>query len=113
MLNKSFMFMSTEDRIFATLCYLNVVIFHYPLSDLCQVFNVTHDTLEHTRAYMEATQDTHTPAGKPEIAVNLVSAFSHPGLSFLKDPPGAVGCPSLIRDGHVFCYFACFFCWGP
>ena len=38
---------------------------------------------------MEATQDTHT--GKPEIAVNLVSAFSHPGLSFLKDPPGAVG----------------------
>src|SRR4029434_3112914 len=52
-------------------------------------FLMAHTTLEHTRAYMEATQDTHT--GKPEIAVNLVSAFSHPGLSFLKDPPGAVG----------------------
>ena len=33
----------------------------------------------------------HTHAGKPEVAVNLISAFSHPGLSFLKDPPGAVG----------------------
>src|SRR4029434_2740136 len=51
-------------------------------------FNGTHDTLEHTRAYMEATQDTHTHAGRPEVAVNLFSAFSHPGPSFLKDPPG-------------------------
>ena len=42
---------------------------------------------------MEATQDTHTHthAGRPEVAVNLFSAFSHPGPSFLKDPPGAVG----------------------
>src|SRR4029434_5504735 len=29
---------------------------------------------------------THTHAGRPEVAVNLVSAFSHPGPSFLKDP---------------------------
>ena len=43
--------------------------------------------MTHTRAYMEATQDTHTHAGKPEVAVNLFSAFSHPGLSLLKDPP--------------------------
>ena len=34
----------------------------------------------------------------PEIAVNLVSAFSHPGLSFLKDPPGAVGSFSAPGD---------------
>ena len=34
---------------------------------------------------------THTHAGRPEVAVNLFSAFSHPGPSFLKDPPGAVG----------------------
>src|SRR4029434_7326762 len=33
---------------------------------------------------------THTHAGRPEVAVNLFSAFSHPGPSFLKDPPGAV-----------------------
>src|SRR4029434_11064100 len=34
---------------------------------------------------------TNTRAGRPEVAVNLFSAFSHPGPSFLKDPPGAVG----------------------
>src|SRR4029434_5870456 len=57
-------------------------------------------------------------------AVNLFSAFSHPGPSFLKDPPRSSGqlcsargpsevnCPSLVRDGHEFCYFACFYCWG-
>ena len=53
----------------------------------------THDTLEHTREYMDATQDTHTHTHtrRPEVAVNLSFAFSHPGLSFLQDPPGAVG----------------------
>src|SRR4029434_5340283 len=30
------------------------------IKTFCQVLNGTHDTLEHTRAYMEATQDTHT-----------------------------------------------------
>src|SRR4029434_10127591 len=40
---------------------------------------------------------THTHAGRPEVAVNLFSAFSHPVPSFLKDPPGAVG--SLQRLG--------------
>src|SRR4029434_1749802 len=60
--------------------------------------------------HWELGQDTHTHthAGKPEIAVNLVSAFSHPGLSLDCE----VNCPSLVRDGHVFCCFACFFCWG-
>src|SRR4029434_6573066 len=65
-----------------------------------------------------------THAGKPEVAVNLFSAFPHPGLSFLKDPPrkqwaacsargpSEVNCPSLVRDGHVFCCFACFFLLG-
>ena len=50
---------------------------------------MAHDTLEHTRAYMEATQDTHTRTRRPEVAVNSRSAFSRPGLSFLQDPPGA------------------------
>src|SRR4029434_9511779 len=67
---------------------------------------------------MEATQDTQ--AGKPEVAVNLFSAFSHPGPSFLKEQwaacnaqgPSEVNCPSLIRDGHVFCYFCMFFLLG-
>src|SRR4029434_5341667 len=34
---------------------------------------------------------THTHSVRPEVAVNLFSAFSHPGPAFLKDPPGAVG----------------------
>src|SRR4029434_10544011 len=41
---------------------------------------------------MEATQDTHTHTHertrRPEVTVNLSSAFSHPGLSLLQDPPG-------------------------
>src|SRR4029434_6609351 len=41
---------------------------------------------------------THTHAGRPEVAVNLFSAFSHPGLSLLKDPPGAVGSFSAPGD---------------
>ena len=49
----------------------------------------TSDTLQHTRGYIVATQDTHTHththAGLRSF-VNLVSAFSHPGLSFLQDP---------------------------
>ena len=44
---------------------------------------------------MEATQDTHTHththAGRPEVAVNLFSAFSHPGPSFLKEDVSDVG----------------------
>src|SRR4029434_1314738 len=69
---------------------------------------------------MEATQDTHTR--RPEVAVNLASAF-FPSLSFLQDPrscgqilsargPSEVNCPSLVRDGHVFCCSACFFLLG-
>ena len=75
---------------------------------------------------MEATQDTHTHthAGKPEIAVNLVSAFSPSWTVLPQRPsrssgqlcsaqgPSEVNCPSLVRDGHVFCYFACFFLLG-
>src|SRR4029434_3752829 len=26
--------------------------------------------------------------------------------------PSEVNCPSLVRDGHVVCYFACFFLLG-
>src|SRR4029434_1804354 len=59
---------------------------------------------------------THTHTRRPEVVVNLVSAFSHPGLSFLQDPrssgqllsargPSQVNCASLVRDGHVFCSF--------
>src|SRR4029434_5030378 len=62
----------------------------------------------HVHIWRRHRTHTHTHAGKPEIAVNLVSAFSHPGLSLDCE----VNCPSLVRDGHVFCYFACFFCWG-
>src|SRR4029434_3578046 len=65
----------------------------------------------------------HSHTRSLEVAVNLASAFSHPGLSFLQDPrssgqlcsargPSEVNCPSLVRGGHEFCYFACFYCWG-
>src|SRR4029434_344980 len=56
-------------------------------------FNGTRHTGTHTCIHGGDTghTHTHTRAGKPEVAVNLFSAFSHPGLSFLKDPPGAVG----------------------
>ena len=48
----------------------------------------THHVYRHTPviANTHPGGHTHTHAGKPEIAVNLFSAFSHPGLSFL--PPG-------------------------
>ena len=53
-------------------------------------------TLQHTHGYMKATQDTRTR--RPEVAVNSRSAFSRPGLSFLQDPPGAVGSFSAPGD---------------
>src|SRR4029434_9975797 len=46
---------------------------------------------------MEATQDTHTHTGGLMSFVNLVSAFSHPGLSFLLTQ-GAVGSFSAPGD---------------
>src|SRR4029434_6633246 len=78
-----------------------------------------------TREYMVATQDTHTHghAGLRSF-VNLVSAFSHPGLSFLQDPrssgqllsargPGEVNRLSWSgTDEECSVLFACFFCWG-
>src|SRR4029434_177021 len=80
--------------------------------DLCQVFSGTHDTLEHTRAYMEATQETH--AGRPEVAVNLFFCFFPSWTVLPQGPPRSSGqlcsargpsevnCPSLVRDGHEF-----------
>src|SRR4029434_8975637 len=74
----------------------------------------THDT----REYMEATQDTHTR--RPEVAVNLFSAFFPFWTVLPQAPPRSSGqlcsargpsevnCPSLVRDGHEFCCFACF-----
>ena len=49
-----------------------------------------HRTHTHTR--------TRTRTRRPEVAVNSRSAFSHPGLSFLQDPPGAVGSFSAPGD---------------
>src|SRR4029434_1361241 len=45
---------------------------------------------------------TVLPPGPPRSSGQLVSARG----------PSEVNCPSSVRDGHVFCYFACFFCWG-
>ena len=46
------------------------------------------------------TSDTgHTR--RPEIAVNLVSAFSHPGLSFLQDPRSSGQLLSARGPGEV------------
>ena len=66
-------------------------------------FNCTSDTLQHTRGYMEATQDTHTHTHtrRPEVAVNLASAFSHPGLSFLQDPRSSGQLLSARGPGEV------------
>src|SRR4029434_5894907 len=52
-------------------------------------FLMAHTT--HTCIYGGDTGHTHTHADRPEVVVNLFSAFSHPGPSFLKDPPGAMG----------------------
>src|SRR4029434_858516 len=75
----------------------------------------------HTHTHCRSVTD-HT-----EGAVNLFSAFSHPAPSWTvlrQGPcrssgqlcsargPSEVNCPSLVRDGHEFCYFACFYCWG-
>src|SRR4029434_10124120 len=46
---------------------------------------------------------TVPPPGPPRCSGQLVSAQG----------PSQVNCLSLVRDGHVFCYFACFFCWSP
>src|SRR4029434_2924535 len=63
-------------------------------------------------------------AGRPEVAVDFFCAFCHPGLSLREDPPRSsrqlvsargpsqVNCPSLVRDGHVFCSFCMFFLLG-
>ena len=67
-----------------------------PLEDIIKTFvrflmaHTTHWNT-HVHIWRRHRTHTHTHAGKPEVVVNLFSAFSHPGLSFLKDPPGAVG----------------------
>src|SRR4029434_3802939 len=45
---------------------------------------------------------TVLPQGPPRSSGQLCSARG----------PSEVNCPSLVRDGHEFCYFACFYCWG-
>src|SRR4029434_2561495 len=79
-------------------------------------FNGTHDTLEHTRAYMKVTQDTqtHTHAGRPEVAVNLFSAFFPsrivlpPGQLLSARGPSEVNRPSWSGiDRRVCCWGSC------
>src|SRR4029434_3627491 len=67
---------------------------------------------------------THTHTRRPEVVVNLVSAFSHPGLSFLEDlrSSGQLLSPRGPGEGNRLLWsrtdeecsvlFACFFCWG-
>src|SRR4029434_6366943 len=84
-------------------------------------FNGTHDTLEHTRAYMEATQDTHTHTHTQlSCSSDLIYFLLFPILDCpsSRTPqeqwaacsargPSEVNCPSLVRDGRVllFCMF--------
>src|SRR4029434_10415865 len=79
-------------------------------------FLMAHTTHWNTHVHIWRRHRTHTHThkhgGRPEVAVNLVSAFSHPGPSFLKDQeqwaacsargPSEVNCPSLVRDVHHF-----------
>src|SRR4029434_3386826 len=58
---------------------------------------MAHTTHWNTHVHIWRQHRTHTHAGRPEVTVNLFSAFSHAGASFLKDSPGAV-C-SLKRPG--------------
>src|SRR4029434_5003462 len=87
-------------------------------------FLMAHTTHWNTHIYGGDTGHTHTHAGRPEVAVNLFSAFFPSWTVLLQGPPRSSGqlcsargpsevnCPSLVRDGHEFCYFACFYCWG-
>ena len=53
-------------------------------ADCCQFFYCTNDTLEHTRGYMEATQDTHTQAwGRREF---VLCFFPIPGRPSSRTP---------------------------
>src|SRR4029434_7422142 len=80
-------------------------------------------THTHTHTHTSSLHKLSSGRGRPEVAVNLISAFSHPASSFLKDPPGAVGSFSapgdqLNRpcrsgtDRSVLFFFCMFFCWG-
>src|SRR4029434_1126674 len=52
-------------------------------------FLMAHTTHWNTHVHIWRRHRTHTH--RREVTVNLSSAFSHPGLSLLQDPPGAVG----------------------
>src|SRR4029434_5337859 len=84
--------------------------------------HTTHN-ITHVHFLGGDTGHTHTHAcrrGRSEICPLHLSL---PGLSFLQGSqeqwagcgargPSEVNCPSLVRDGHVFCCFACFFLLG-
>src|SRR4029434_10807956 len=61
-------------------------------------FLMAYTTPWNTHVHIWRRHRTHTHAGRHEVAVNLFSAFSHPGPSFFKDPPGAVGSFSAPGD---------------
>src|SRR4029434_3530834 len=70
---------------------------------------------------MEATQDTHTHththAGRGEFIFCFFPSWTvlpqgppqEQWAACSARGPSEVNCPCLVRDGHVFCYFACFF----
>src|SRR4029434_6910632 len=65
-----------------------------------QFIMVTHDSQHHTRAFFGWRHRTHTHThacgrGRSEM---YPLHLSHPRLSFLKDPPGAVGSFAAPRD---------------
>src|SRR4029434_8137225 len=90
-------------------------------------FNRTSDTphtATHVNTWRRHRTHTHTHTRRPEV----VCEFSFCIYPILHRPssrtpqqqwaacsargPSEVNCPSVVRDGHVFCYFACFFLLG-
>ena len=71
-------------------------------ADFSQFFIATSSLLQHTRVFYGGdTGQTHTNTRRPEVAVKCtlcISPITHPGPSFLQDPPGAVGSFSAPGD---------------
>ena len=57
-----------------------------PFHNIIIVRFYSHKRHTATHTWIYGGDTGHTRTRRPEVAVNLRSAFSHPGLSFLQDP---------------------------
>src|SRR4029434_8116829 len=79
----------------------------------------------HNEAWIKHTHThTHTRSHTP-VSVRCIYSLPFPILerpssrtpqeqwaACKRRGPSGVNCPSLVRDGHVFCSSCMFFCWG-